>query len=106
MLVPSLGGHEAAFVMNVLLGGEVGRDFFAKIDPAPDTASALAALELGKADAAVVPVTGELPAGTAEVLPLPALANPVLGMPRTCIDWGAAYIALFAMCAMAGWRMR
>lgn len=78
VLVPSLGGREAEFVINVLLGGEVGRDFFAKIDPAPDTASALAALELGKADATVVPVTGELPAGTAEVLPLPALSNPVL----------------------------
>jgi len=78
VLVPSLGGHEAAFVMNVLLGGEVGRDFFAKIDPAPDTASALAALELGKADAAVVPMTGDLPGGTVEVLALPALSNPVL----------------------------
>ena len=77
VLVPSLGGRKTEFVINVLLGGEVGRDFFAKIDPAPDTASALAALELGKADATVVPVTGELPAGTAEVL-LPALSNPVL----------------------------
>ena len=78
VLVPSLGGREPEFVMNVLFGGEVGRNFFAKIDPAPDTTSALAALELGKADAAVVPVTGELPAGIAEVLPLPTVSNPVL----------------------------
>ena len=51
-------------------------DFFAKIEAAPDTASALAALGLGKADAAVVPAGVELPAGTAEVLALPALVGP------------------------------
>ena len=104
VLVPSLGGHEHEFVMNVLLGGEAGRDFFAKIDPAPDTASALAALELGKADAAVVPVTGELPAGTAEVLPLPALANPVLvvygGIDRAAVL--AASLALKGDATIAG----
>lgn len=81
VLVPSLGGREADFVFNVLLGGDVGRDFFAKIEAAPDTASALAALGLGKADAVVVPVAGELPPGTAELLrwpASPALPNPLL----------------------------
>ena len=48
------------------------RDFFAPIEAAPDTASALAALGLGKADAVVVPVTGELPPGTVELVRWPA----------------------------------
>jgi len=93
VLVPSLGGREADFVLDVLFGGDVGRDFFAKIEAAPDTASALAALGLGKADAAFVPATGELPAQTVELVRLPtaptslaslvspappALPNPVL----------------------------
>jgi len=78
VLVPGIGGRESDFVLNVLLGGEVGKDFFAKIEAAPDTASALAALGLGKADAAVVPAGVELPAGTAAVLTLPVLAGPVL----------------------------
>jgi len=81
VLVPNLGGREVDFVLNVLLDGGVGRDFFAKIEPAPDTASALAALALGKADAVVVPVTAALPPGTAAVPAapaLPALPNPVL----------------------------
>jgi hypothetical protein len=78
VLVPANGGHETDFVLNVLLGGEVGRDFFGKIEPAPDTASALAALGLGKSDAAVVPAGVELPAGVSVVLVLPAIAGPTL----------------------------
>lgn len=81
VLVPSLGGREADFVYNVLLAGGAGRDFFAKIEAAPDTASALAALGLGKANAAIVPVVGALPQGTSAVPAqpaLPMLANPVL----------------------------
>jgi len=77
VLVPSTGGREAEFVLNVLLGG-VERDFFGKIEAAPDTASALAALGLGKVDAAVVPAGIVLPAGTARVSALPAQAAPVL----------------------------
>jgi hypothetical protein len=78
VLVPSVGGREADLVLDVLLGGELGREFFSKIEAAPDTASALAALGLGKADAAVVPVTGDLPPGTSRVVALPALSNSVL----------------------------
>lgn len=77
VLVPAVGGRETDFVLNVLLGGEVARDFFARIEPAPDTASALAALNLGKADAAVVPGGVELQ-GAAKVLALPVLSGPVL----------------------------
>lgn len=78
VLVPGIGGREADLVLNVLLGGEVAKDFFAKIETAPDTVSALAALGLGKADAAVVPQGVELPAGASVVLELPALSGPVL----------------------------
>jgi hypothetical protein len=78
VLVPAVGGRETDFVLNVMLGGEVGRDFFAKLEAAPDTASALAAVNLGKADAAVVPSGVELPAGTTKLLDLPAISGPVL----------------------------
>jgi hypothetical protein len=78
LLVPSNGGHETDFAMNVMLGGDVPRDFFAKVEAAPDTASALAALGLGKADAAMVPTGVDLPSGVSRVLALPAVAGPVL----------------------------
>lgn len=78
VLVPAIGGRETDFVVNAMLGGEVGRDFFAKIEAAPDTASALAALGLGKVDAVVVPAGVELPSGAQVVLALPAIAGPVL----------------------------
>src|SRR6185437_7875417 len=57
---------------------EIDKTFFAKIEPATDTASALAALGLGKADAAIVPAGVELPSGASVVLTLPVLSGPVL----------------------------
>ena len=78
VLVPSVGGREADFVANVLLGGEIGRGYFGAIEAAPDTASALAALGLGKADAAFVPAGVALPAQAKVVLALPAVPGPVL----------------------------
>ena len=78
VLVPGIGGREADFIANVLFGGEVGKDFFAKIEAAPDTASALAALGLGKADAAIVPAGVDIPAGATKLLELPVLSGPVL----------------------------
>lgn len=78
VLVPGIGGREPELVLDVLLGGEVAKDYFAKIETAPDTVSALAALGLGKADAVVVPTGVELPAGSQKVLELPALSGPVL----------------------------
>lgn len=76
--VSSTGGREADFVLNVLLGGNVAKDYFAKIEAAPDTASALAALSLGKVDVVAVPSGVELPAGAAAVITIPNLAGPVL----------------------------
>ncbi|MBA2542881.1 MAG: hypothetical protein H0V17_24760 [Deltaproteobacteria bacterium] len=78
LIVPTNGGRETDFVMNVMLGGEVARDHFSKIEAAPDTASALAALGLGRADVAVVPVGVDLPAGASTIFTLPAIAGPVL----------------------------
>lgn len=78
VLVPSLGGRESDFVINVLFGGDVGKDYFGKIEAAPDTASALAALGLGKADAAIVPAGVTLPGGSNIVVGLPSLTGPVL----------------------------
>lgn len=78
VLVPGVGGRETDFVLNVLLGGDIGRDYFAKIEASPDTASALAALGVGKADAVVVPAGVDLPAGVSVVLTLPTLPGPVL----------------------------
>jgi hypothetical protein len=78
LLVPSMGGREADFVRNALYGGELAKDFFAKIDVAPDTAAALASLALGKADAAIVPAGADLPSGTQVVATLPPVSLPVV----------------------------
>ncbi|HEU0035343.1 MAG TPA: hypothetical protein VFQ53_32260 [Kofleriaceae bacterium] len=78
VLVPANGGHETDFVLNVMLGGDTGRDYFGKIEPALDTSSALAALSLGKTDAVVVPAGVDLPSGTTAVLALPAIPGPTL----------------------------
>ena len=78
VLVPSNGGRELEFVVDVMLGGEVARGWFARVEAATDTASALAALGLGNADAVVVPLGVELPRGIAAVFALPAIANPTL----------------------------
>ena len=76
VLVPGNGGKEADFALNVLLGG-LDKDFF-KIEVAPDSVSAVAAVGLGKADAAIVPGGIELPSGTSQVLALGAVATPML----------------------------
>ena len=78
VLVPSLGGRETDFVVNALFGGDIAKDFFGKIEAAPDTASTLAALGLGKADAAIVPMGVTLPSGTSVIVTLPELPGPVL----------------------------
>ena len=76
VLVPANGGKESDFVLNVLLGG-VEKDFF-KIEAASDTVSAVAAVQLGKADAAIVPAGIDLPGGVTQVLALPQIATPML----------------------------
>lgn len=86
VLVPPVGGREQEFVINAMLGGEVPRDFFAKVEVAADAGAALSALSLDKADAAVVPSGIKLPSGTSAMLTLPSVAMPLLvvyGNPST-----------------------
>ena len=78
LLVPSIGGRETDFVINALFAGDITKDYFGKIEAAPDTASTLAALGLGKADAAIVPAGVTLPSGTSVVVTLPSLPGQVL----------------------------
>jgi hypothetical protein len=78
LLVPSIGGRENDFVYAALFGGELPRNFFSKVDVAPDSISGLTALSLGKADAAVVPGGVELPSGFASVLSLTSAADAVV----------------------------
>jgi len=77
VLAPITDGRHAAFVDNALLGGELAAGFW-KIEPSPDALSAVAAVGLGKADAAVVPSGVALPAGVARVATLPSVSWPVL----------------------------
>jgi ABC-type amino acid transport substrate-binding protein len=86
VLVPSVGGRETAFVLEALLGGELPADFF-EVESSPDVLSAIAALGLGKAEAAVVPSGLSLPAGTNRVVSLPAVSWPLLiASPRASAD--------------------
>jgi len=78
VLCPSVGGHETAFIHDALLDAELRRGFFARIDSSPDAVSALAALGLGRADAAIVPGTVDLPARVTRVATLPEVPWPVL----------------------------
>lgn len=77
VLVPSVGGRERDFVFDAMLGGELPDSYF-KVSASPDARSAVAALGLGKADAAVVPGGLELPAGVQRVATLSTVSWPVL----------------------------
>jgi hypothetical protein len=86
VITPAMGGRESAFVLEAMLGGELRPDFF-KVEASPDVLSAIAALGIGKADAAVVPSGLALPAGTNRVVSLPAISWPVLiASPRASAD--------------------
>lgn len=78
LLCPAIGGRETEFVTNALLGGELPKKFFGSIDTSPDVASAVTALGLGRADAAVLPGGLELPAGATKLATLPQVSWPVL----------------------------
>lgn len=77
VVAPVTDGRHGAFVDNALLGGELASGFW-KVEASPDALSAVAAVGLGKADAAVVPVGVALPAGVARVAVLPTVSWPVL----------------------------
>ena len=77
VLAPVTDGRHAAFVDNALLGGELPAGFWT-VESSPDALSAVAAVGLGKADAAVVPAGVALPAGVTRVVTLPSVSWPVL----------------------------
>ena len=76
--IADIGARGDSFFTEVLLEGEVGKDFFAQVVPAPDALSALAAVERGRADAAFVPSGLELPSGVRRVVTLRTISWPVL----------------------------
>ena len=78
VIVPAIGAKDEAFVLQVLLEGELPRDFFARLSFAPDALSALAAVERGRADCALVPSGLPLPGGVHQVATLRAVSWPVL----------------------------
>jgi hypothetical protein len=78
LLVPTVGGREADLVGNALLGGELPPRFWSALTAAPDAASAVAAVGLGRADAAAVPAGVALPAGVRVVMALPRLPAPIV----------------------------
>jgi len=78
VIVPSMGGREQAFAINVALDSEVPGDFFGNVQSAPDAVSAVASVSLGRADAAMVPVSVSLPNGLSKIVTLPGISWPVL----------------------------
>jgi hypothetical protein len=78
LAAPAIGAHEEAFVTQVLLEGELPKEHFGKILYLPDALSALAAVEHGRADAAVVPAGLPLPAGVRKLATLTTVGWPVL----------------------------
>jgi hypothetical protein len=75
--IPAIGAREEAFLTQVLFEGELGREHFGKIVPAPDALSALASVAHGRADAALVPGGIALPDGVHRVATLAPISWPV-----------------------------
>lgn len=59
--LPAVGSRDEAFLYRVLFLGEIGPSWLAKVVPAPDALSAVAAVGVGRVDAAVVPAGLPLP---------------------------------------------
>ena len=76
--VPDIGARQNDFVMRVLFESELPDGHFGKVLEAPDSLSALAAVEHGRAQAALVPAGLPLPGGVARVLTLAPIGWPVL----------------------------
>jgi hypothetical protein len=78
LAVPDIGARAEPFVHDVLFEGEIARDHFARLQLAADALSALAAVERGRADAALVPAGLALPEGARRVVSLRPVAWPLL----------------------------
>jgi hypothetical protein len=78
LALPDVGPRSEAFAWDVLFEGELAREHFARLQLAADALSALAAVERGRADAALVPAGLALPSGVRRIARLRAVAWPVL----------------------------
>jgi hypothetical protein len=76
--VPAVGARDDAFLTEVLLEGELPKSHFGKVVQAPDSLSAVAAVQHGRADAAFVPSGVALPAGVRVLQTLSSVPHPVL----------------------------
>jgi ABC-type amino acid transport substrate-binding protein len=74
--VPIASGRESAFLHATLFEGELAASYLARVAAAPDALSAIAAVSVGRADAATVPGGLALPAGVHRVLTLRDLPWP------------------------------
>ena len=98
----------ADFIDNALLGGELPAGFL-RAEASPDVVSAVAAVDLGKADAAVVPGGVTLPGGVTRIATLPSVSWPVLiaarGAPADVVARARERAVTFAGSgAIAGFR--
>src|SRR5262249_19964500 len=101
--------RDTAFLENGLLDGvvQVGR-FFGHRETAPDVASAVTTVSLGKADAVFAPeghAKGLRPGGDALArVPVPAFVEVKAGMPQAIVSAVAAAVLSFAGPTLDGWK--
>jgi hypothetical protein len=104
------GRRDVQFIENALLDGviNVSKFFSGKPQSAPDVASAVQAVTLGKADAVCVPVTkakGLRKVYDAGQVPLPAFVQAKNGLPEATISTVTrAVVSYSAGGALDGWR--
>lgn len=108
VITPVLDGRHVDFVANAMLGGELPLTYF-KVEASPDVVSAVTAVGLGKADAAVVPGGIALPAGVTRVATLPSVSWPIFiaakGAPADVVAQARERIGSFGGSgAIAGFR--
>ncbi len=75
--LPRIGSRNSAFLTNVLLGGELSESFFGAKVWSPDALSSLAAVKVGRADAAFVPSGIAVPSGMRRVFTTTRVSWPV-----------------------------
>jgi hypothetical protein len=102
------GGRETEIVAG-LFAGELTRGFFSRIISAPDSASALALLSLGKAEAALLPAGLPLSEGFAPLVTFPDMPGLVLVVDaRTSealrLQISAAALSFAGDGLLSGWR--
>jgi hypothetical protein len=98
LLLPNIGGRESDFVYAAMFAGELPTGYFGSVEAAPDSVSALAAVGLGKADAALIPGGMTLPAGVSVSATLALAADAVL------VVWGDATLRTAVAAAVGSYK--